>query len=296
MNTETADYAKGVRARLIQYALLARLHRPIGTLLLLWPTLWALWIAAEGPPDPLILGVFVGGVFLMRAAGCAMNDFADRHIDGRVQRTRDRPLACRRVRPAEAVAVAMVLAFLAFCLVLLTNPLTVALSVVGVLLAGTYPFMKRYHHLPQVHLGMAFGWGAPMAFAAQTGALPPPVGWLIFCITILWATAYDTMYAMVDRADDLKIGVKSSAILFGEADRGIIGALQALVLLGLLLLGQQAGLGLWYHLGLTLAAALALYQQYLIHDRMPADCFRAFLNNNWFGAAVFLGLLADYAL
>ncbi|SFM46089.1 4-hydroxybenzoate polyprenyltransferase [Ectothiorhodospira mobilis] len=296
MNTETADYAKGVRARLIQYALLARLHRPIGTLLLLWPTLWALWIAAEGPPDPLILGVFVGGVFLMRAAGCAMNDFADRHIDGRVQRTRDRPLACRRVRPAEAVAVAMVLAFLAFCLVLLTNPLTVALSVVGVLLAGTYPFMKRYHHLPQVHLGMAFGWGAPMAFAAQTGALPPPVGWLIFCITILWATAYDTMYAMVDRADDLKIGVKSSAILFGEADRGIIGALQALVLLGLVLLGQQAGLGLWYHLGLTLAAALALYQQYLIHDRMPADCFRAFLNNNWFGAAVFLGLLADYAL
>nr|WP_274522363.1 4-hydroxybenzoate octaprenyltransferase [Ectothiorhodospira mobilis] len=281
---------------MIQYALLARLHRPIGTLLLLWPTLWALWIAAEGPPDPLILGVFVGGVFLMRAAGCAMNDFADRHIDGRVQRTRDRPLACRRVRPAEAVAVAMVLAFLAFCLVLLTNPLTVALSVVGVLLAGTYPFMKRYHHLPQVHLGMAFGWGAPMAFAAQTGALPPPVGWLIFCITILWATAYDTMYAMVDRADDLKIGVKSSAILFGEADRGIIGALQALVLLGLLLLGQQAGLGLWYHLGLTLAAALALYQQYLIHDRMPADCFRAFLNNNWFGAAVFLGLLADYAL
>lgn len=296
MNTETADYAKGLRARLIQYALLARLHRPIGTLLLLWPTLWALWIAAEGPPDPLILGVFVGGVFLMRAAGCAMNDFADRHIDGRVRRTQDRPLACRRVSPAEAVAVAMVLAFLAFCLVLLTNPLTVALSVVGVLLAGTYPFMKRYHHLPQVHLGMAFGWGAPMAFAAQTGALPPPVGWLIFCITILWATAYDTMYAMVDRPDDLKIGVKSSAILFGEADRGIIGALQALVLLGLVLLGQQAGLGLGYHLGLAVAAALAFYQQYLIHDRAPADCFRAFLNNNWFGAAVFLGLLVDYTL
>ncbi|MFP4683084.1 MAG: 4-hydroxybenzoate octaprenyltransferase [Ectothiorhodospira sp.] len=295
MNTETAEYAKGLRDRLIQYALLARLHRPIGTLLLLWPTLWALWIAAEGPPDPLILFVFVGGVFLMRAAGCAMNDFADRHIDAHVSRTRDRPLACRRVRPAEAVGVAMVLAFLAFCLVLLTNPLTVALSVVGVLLAGTYPFMKRYHHLPQVHLGVAFGWGVPMAFAAQTGALPPPVAWLIFFITVLWATAYDTMYAMVDRPDDLRIGVKSSAILFGDADRGVIGALQGLVLLGLMLLGQQAGLGGWYALGLVAAAGLALYQQYLIHDRVPGPCFKAFLNNNWFGAAVFLGLLTDYA-
>lgn len=294
MNTETASSNGGLRGRLINYALLMRLHRPVGTLLLLWPTLWALWIAAEGSPDLLVLFVFVAGVALMRAAGCAMNDFADRHIDGRVTRTRDRPLATGQISPTEAVGVAVVLSIIAFGLVLLMNPLTIALSVVAVLLAGTYPFMKRFHHLPQVHLGAAFGWAVPMAFAAQTGVFPPPLAWLLFLATILWATAYDTMYAMVDRPDDLKIGVKSSAILFGESDRSIIGLLQLLVLVALVLVGRQAELGMIFTLSLVAASGLAIYQQYLIHDRDPKGCFKAFLNNNWFGVVVFAGIAMDY--
>lgn len=292
MTPDTAPL--NLRDRLVQYVLLTRLHRPIGILLLLWPTLWALWIAAEGMPDPLVLFVFVAGVALMRSAGCAINDFADRDIDGHVTRTRDRPLANRRISAREAVGVTVALSLTAFALVLLMNPLTIALSVVALVLAVSYPFMKRFHHLPQVHLGAAFGWAVPMAFAAQTGAFPPPLAWLLFLATILWTTAYDTMYAMVDRPDDLKIGVKSSAILFGEADRLIIGILQGLTLVALALVGMQAGLGGFFYLGLGIAALLALYQQYLIHDRNPKGCFQAFLNNNWFGLAVFAGIIASY--
>lgn len=282
-----------LRERLRQYALLIRLNRPIGVFLLLWPTSWALLIAGNGTPDPLLVFVFVAGVFLMRSAGCAVNDYADRDIDPHVLRTRDRPLAAGRIRPSEALAVFVVLCLLAFALVLLTNRLTIALSVVGALLAASYPFMKRFHHLPQVHLGAAFGWAVPMAFAAQTGAVPP-VAWLLFIATVLWASAYDTMYAMADREDDTRIGVKSTAVLFGDADRLIIGVIQAMFFLAMVLVGKQLALSDWYYAGLAIAAALALYQQLLIVYRVPEYCFRAFLNNNWLGAAIFAGLLAHY--
>ncbi len=276
-----------------EYAHLMRLHRPIGILLLLWPTLWALWIAADGWPHPLVLFVFVIGVVLMRSAGCVINDYADRHFDPHVQRTRDRPLAAGKVSEKEALILFVVLCAVSFLLVLLMNWLTIALSVVGVLLAASYPFMKRHTHLPQVYLGAAFGWAIPMAYAAQTGEITR-IAWLLFLANVLWATVYDTMYGMVDREDDLKIGVKSTAILFGNADRAIIGILQLVLLLGLLLVGQGANLGRYYYFSLLIATALALYQQYLIKDRVPALCFQAFLNNNWFGAVIFAGIFLDY--
>ncbi|MBI2779589.1 MAG: 4-hydroxybenzoate octaprenyltransferase [Gammaproteobacteria bacterium] len=281
------------KARLHQYVLLTRLNRPIGILLLLWPTLWALWIAGAGHPDPLVFIVFVLGVVLMRSAGCVINDYADRDIDPHVARTRDRPIAAGRVSPREALTLFAALCLMAFGLVLLMNRLTILLSFIGVLLAAVYPFMKRYTHLPQVVLGMAFGWAVPMVFAAQTGEMPK-VAWLLFTATVLWATAYDTMYAMVDRPDDLKIGVKSTAILFGDADRLIIGVIQLLFLLALLLIGRQLEMGAPYYLGLTFAAGLGVYQQYLIRNRDAAGCFKAFLNNNWFGAAIFCGIVLDY--
>jgi 4-hydroxybenzoate polyprenyltransferase len=270
-----------------------RLHRPIGIFLLLWPALWALWIAGEGSPDPLVLFVFVAGVVLMRSAGCVINDYADRGFDPHVARTRERPIAAGQVTPREALLLFAALCLLALGLVLLMNSLTIWLSLVGALLAVTYPFMKRYTHLPQVYLGAAFGWAVPMAFAAQTGEVPR-VAWLLFVATILWATAYDTMYGMVDREDDLKIGVKSTAILFGESDRLIIAIIQVVLLLALVLAGQAAGLGVYYYFGLLLATTLLVYQQYLIRERRPAACFKAFLNNNWFGAAVFGGIVLDY--
>jgi len=279
--------------RLEQYTLLIRLDRPIGSLLILWPTLWALWIAARGWPDPLVLFVFVSGVFLMRSAGCAINDFADRKIDPHVARTSQRPLATGRVSPKEALAVFATLSVAAFMLVLLMNELTIYMSFVGVALAASYPFMKRYHYMPQVHLGAAFGWAAPMAFTAQANEITA-ITWLIFMATVLWATAYDTMYAMADREDDLKIGVKSTAILFAEADKLIIGLLQALLILNLILIGTSAELGLFYFLGLTAASGFSIYQQYLIKDREPIKCFHAFLNNNWFGFCVFVGIFVDY--
>ncbi len=283
------------KQRLREYVLLMRLDRPIGILLLLWPTLWALWIAGAGRPDALVAAVFVLGVVLMRSAGCVINDYADRKIDPHVARTQYRPLAAGRVQAREALILFVALCLAAFGLVLLLNPLTIMLSVGGVLLAAVYPFMKRYTHLPQVVLGAAFGWAVPMAFAAQTGAVPP-LAWLLFVATVLWATAYDTMYAMVDRNDDLRIGVKSTAILFGEADRVLIGLLQAMVLFALALAGKQAGLGALYFAGLTVASGLVIYQLYLIRRRDGAGCFKAFLNNNWFGAAVFAGVALDYAL
>jgi len=279
--------------RLEQYSLLIRLDRPIGSLLLLWPTLWALWIAAEGWPDPLVLFVFVSGVFLMRSAGCAINDYADRDIDPHVARTSQRPLAAGRISSKEALVVFASLSLTAFILVLFMNELTIYMSFVGVALAASYPFMKRYHYMPQVHLGAAFGWAAPMAFTAQANEITA-VTWLIFMATVLWATAYDTMYAMADREDDLKIGVKSTAILFGEADKLIIGMLQALLILNLILIGTSAQLGLYYFIGLAVATGFAIYQQVLIKDREPAKCIKAFLNNNWFGLAVFVGIFVNY--
>jgi 4-hydroxybenzoate polyprenyltransferase len=287
--------AREIAERLYHYALLMRLNRPIGIFLLLWPTLWALWIASAGRPDPLALIVFVLGVVLMRSAGCVINDYADRDIDPHVQRTAQRPLAAGKVSPREALILFAVLCLIAFLLVLLMNRLTVLMSFAAVLLAVSYPFAKRYTHLPQVHLGAAFGWAVPMVFAAQTGSVPQ-VAWLLFIATVLWATAYDTMYAMVDRADDLRIGVKSTAILFGDADRVIIGFIQGLMLSAMILIGMRVHLGWPYYAGLSVALGLAVYQQVLIKDRTPALCLKAFLNNNWFGAAIFAGIVAHYFL
>ena len=282
-----------MKQRLIQYAILMRLNRPIGIYLLLWPTLWALWVAGEGHPNWLVVFVFASGVMLMRSAGCVINDYADRGFDPHVARSRDRPIAAGRVKPKEALVLFVVLCLSAFGLVLLMNTLTICLSLVGVALAASYPFMKRYTHLPQVYLGAAFGWAVPMAFAAQTGSVPK-LAWLLFVATVLWATVYDTMYGMVDREDDIKIGVKSTAVLFGEADRAIIAIIQALFIGALLLVGQAADLGGYYYFGVLLAAALSIYQQYLIRNREPQYCFQAFLNNNWLGAVVFAGLVLHY--
>jgi 4-hydroxybenzoate polyprenyltransferase len=282
-----------VTNRLREYALLMRLDKPIGFFLLMWPTLWALLIAGEGQPDAQVVLVFVLGILLMRSAGCVINDYADAEIDRHVTRTQNRPLAAGRVSKGEAIVLFVLLCLMALGLVLLLNTLTIMMSVVGALLAVTYPFMKRITYLPQVYLGAAFGWAVPMAFAAQTGSVPP-IAWLMFTTTVLWATAYDTMYAMVDRGDDLALGVKSTAILFGDSDRQIIGIIQLMVLVCLLMIGLQAGLGWIYYAGVGTAAGLAVYQQGLIRYREREECFRAFLNNNWFGASVFAGMLLDY--
>lgn len=281
--------------RLRDYASLMRLDKPIGIFLLLWPTLWALLIASGGNPDPKVLLIFVAGVVLMRSAGCVINDYADREFDRHVSRTQNRPLTAGRVTTKEAGVLFVILCLCAFVLVLQLNLLTVGLSVIGVLLAAIYPFLKRVTHLPQVFLGMAFGWSVPMAFAAQTGSVPQ-IAWLMFVATVLWATVYDTLYAMVDREDDRVLGLKSTAILFGESDRQIIGLLQVMLLVSLLMIGQQAELGLVYYLAVLLAAVFAGWQQYLIRFREREACFRAFVNNNWFGAVIFLGILFDYML
>ena len=284
-----------IAERLRLYAQLIRFEKPIGSYLLLWPTLWALAIAGNGSPDGWILFVFVTGVFLMRSAGCAINDFADRKIDLHVSRTRDRPLTSGRISPREALAVFAVLGLLALLLVLTLDRFTILLSIVGMLLAISYPFMKRFHYLPQVHLGAAFGWAVPMAFAAQTGGLPK-VAWLLFVAAIVWAVVYDTMYSMVDREDDLRLGLKSTAILFGGFDRLMIGVFQLLFLLTLVLVGRDLGLTGPYYCGLVLAALLMAYEQFLIADRVPAHCFIAFLHNHWVGAAVFAGIMGHYYL
>ena len=283
-----------VKERVRQYGLLMRIDRPIGTLLLLWPTLWALWIAGEGKPEPFITLVFIIGVFIMRSAGCVINDYADRDLDPHVARTRTRPLAAGHVTPTEALLLFLALCLLALALVLTLNHLTLLLSLAAVPLTAGYPFMKRYTYLPQIHLGIAFGWAVPMAFAAQTNSVPP-IAWLVLTGVVLWAVAYDTMYAMVDREDDIYVGVKSTAILFGELDRLMIGVVQLCFLLVMLLVGNQLDLGRYYYLGLALAAGLSVYQQYLIRRREPSACFRAFLNNNWVGAVILLGLIAHYA-
>ncbi len=273
---------------------LIRFDRPIGTLLLLWPTLWALWLAAKGVPDYHLLAIFIAGTFLTRSAGCIVNDLADRDLDGAVARTKARPLVTGAVTVVEAITLFVGLLLVALVLVLFTNKLTIMLSLIAVVLASSYPFMKRYTHLPQLVLGAAFSWGIPMAFAAQRDALPPAM-WLIYFGNLLWTTAYDTAYAMVDREDDLKVGIKSSAILFGQYDRVMIAILQMASLLCLYLAGLAFDLGIYYNTSLIVAAVLFGYQQYLIHDRHPEACLKAFLHNNWVGMVIFAGVAISYS-
>jgi len=272
-----------------------RLNRPIGILLLLWPVLWALWIAAGGLPSLSVLTVFVVGTVLMRSAGCVINDYADRDFDGHVRRTRERPLATGELSPRFALRLFAALVLAAGVLVLSQNLLTIALAFVALPLAAIYPFMKRYTYLPQVWLGAAFAWAVPMSFAAQTGSVPP-LAWLMLSAVVLWVLVYDTEYAMADRDDDLRIGIKSTAILFADADRAVIAILQTLMLVDLLLIGAQADLGIWFHLSLLVVAGMFGWQQWLIRAREPAPCFAAFMHNNWVGAVIFAGIAADYAL
>jgi 4-hydroxybenzoate polyprenyltransferase len=280
--------------RLSEYALLMRLDRPVGTWLLLWPALWALWIAGAGRPQPRVLIVFVLGVVVMRAAGCVINDFADRDIDPHVRRTRDRPLAARRVTPVEALVLFVLLGALALYLVTRLDLFTVKLACIGALLTVSYPFLKRIFPMPQLYLGVSFGgWSVPMAFAAQTGALPR-VAWVLYIAAVIWAATYDTIYAMVDREDDLKIGVKSSAILFADMDRFLIGVMQVMMLCALVLVGRSMHYGRWFQGGIIAAALLFAWQQWLIRAREPAACLRAFLNNQYVGLAIFLGILLEY--
>lgn len=280
--------------RVREYALLARLDRPIGTYLLLWPVLWALWVAGSGHPDQKVLVTFVIGVFVMRAAGCIINDIADRNIDPHVKRTRERPLAARRVSPHEAIALFMLLGVVALWLVTRFDRFTVELSIVGAVLTVSYPLAKRFFALPQLYLGISFGgWGIPMAFSAQLHGLPR-IAWMLFIVAVIWAVVYDTMYAMVDRDDDLKLGVRSTAILFADMDKVMIAMLQAMMLAALALAGRSMHFGAWYFAGVGGAALFFAYQQWLIRRREPAACLRAFLNNNYVGMVVFLGIALQY--
>ncbi len=283
------------RARLGLYWKLVRGDRPIGWLLLLWPTWWGLWLASDGVPPLWILFVFSAGVWLTRSAGCVINDYADRWLDPLVERTKDRPLASGALRGREALAVFAVLMLAAFALVLTLNRLTILMSVVGVALAATYPYLKRHTYLPQVYLGLAFGWGIPMGFAAVQGSVPP-IAWVLYVANIFWATAYDTWYAMVDRDDDIQAGAKSTAILFGELDLIAQAVLYTLVFAALGLVGRQAYLGGWYWMGLGVALLLVLWEFALVRYRDRDACFRAFLHNHWVGMAVFAGITAHYAL
>ncbi|GEA62670.1 4-hydroxybenzoate octaprenyltransferase [Vibrio comitans] len=275
------------------YYQLMRMDRPIGSLLLLWPTLWALVMASEGRPQWTVLIVFCLGVFLMRSAGCVINDFADRDLDGHVERTQFRPIPSGLVSAKEALALFGVLSIISFALVLTMNTLTIQLSFVGVALAALYPFMKRFTHLPQLVLGMAFSWAIPMAWAAESGHIAP-LAWLLFVINMLWTIAYDTQYAMVDRDDDLKIGIKSTAILFGRFDKLIVGILQAITIILLLIVGENAALGAAFYWGVLVAGGLFVYQQWLIKSRDRALCFQAFLNNNYVGMVITIGLFVTY--
>jgi 4-hydroxybenzoate polyprenyltransferase len=279
--------------KLLAFHRLMRTDKPIGALLLLWPTLWALWLAASGLPSLWILAVFVAGVWLMRAAGCVVNDYADRKFDGHVKRTAHRPLPSGDVTEKEARTLFVVLVVLSFMLVLTLNTMTILLSVAALALAWVYPFMKRYTHLPQVVLGAAFGWSIPMAFAAVSDSLPLSC-WLMFLANILWAVAYDTQYAMVDRDDDLKIGIKSTAILFGQYDKLIIGILQVAVLVLMVAIGMMNHLGWAFYGAIAVAGALFAYQQTLIKDRERDACFKAFMNNNYVGLVLFLGLAMSF--
>jgi 4-hydroxybenzoate polyprenyltransferase len=285
--------ATGLLDSLYQYARLMRLDRPIGIWLLLWPTLWALWIAGDGRPQARVFAIMVLGVVVMRSAGCVINDYADRELDPKVSRTRDRPLASGRVTPPEALVLFVALSLVAIALALQLNRPAQLLAVVGAALTVVYPFMKRLIAAPQLVLGAAFGWSVPMAFAAQTGQVPR-LAWLIWLNVVVWAVIYDTMYAMADRGDDLRIGVKSTAILFGKADVFIVGLLMVVLMLGLALVGQMAGLGPWYFAGLLAGGGLLLRERLLIGAREPAACFKAFLESHLFGFIVLAGIVLDY--
>jgi 4-hydroxybenzoate polyprenyltransferase len=291
----TSPVVNELRSQLVNYAKLTRIDRPIGIWLLLWPTLWALWIAAEGSPNGGLFVVFVLGVVVMRSAGCVLNDLVDRNIDPYVERTRDRPIASGAVTPVEGLALFVALGVIAIGLATFLNRQAQLLAVVGAFLTVIYPFIKRIVSIPQFILGAAFGWAVPMAFAAQTGSVPQ-LAWLMFAVALIWAVIYDTFYAMVDRPDDLKIGVKSTAILFGDADLFVLAGLQGLMLLALVLIGKQASLGLWFYLSLVVAAALMAYHQWLARRRDADGCFRAFRHNHYIGMVVMIGIVLDYTL
>lgn len=288
-----APFSHRLGRRLQEWGRLMRLDRPIGIWLLLWPELWALWIAGGGRPKPRILIIFMLGTVVMRSAGCIINDFADRNVDPYVKRTKDRPLAARRMDPIEALVLFAVLVVVALVLALQLDLFTLRLAFIGAALTVSYPFLKRFFPLPQFYLGLAYGWAVPMAYAAEADTLPR-VAWVLFVTAVIWACVYDTLYAMVDRDDDLKIGVKSSAILFADMDKLIVGILQAMVLFALILVGRAMKFGGWYHAGIVAAAVFFLYQQWLIRNREPARCFRAFTNNHYVGLCVFIGILLEY--
>ncbi len=282
-------------ANFFDYIRLTRLNRPVGVLLLLWPTLWALWIAAEGVPNSKILFIFIVGTILMRSAGCVINDFADREFDKHVERTKDRPLTSGRILPHYAIILCLILSLIALILVMMTNELTIFLAIIGVVLMTAYPFMKRFTDFPQVVLGAAFAMAIPMSFSAQLNTIPA-YSWLLYVAVLLWTVAYDTEYAMVDREDDLKIGIRSTAIRFGEYDRLMIGFLHVIMLIILLSLGMHLNLSIWFYMGIIIAVGLFGYQQYLIQDRYREKCFQAFLNNQWVGGFIFLGIFLHYYL
>ena len=289
-----APFSWRLGRRLTLYGRLMRFDRPVGTWLLLWPALWALWVAGAGRPNPKVLVVFVLGVVVMRAAGCVINDFADRDIDPYVRRTRDRPIAARLVAPTEALALFAALILLALLLVTRLDEYTVRLAVIGAALTISYPFVKRVFPIPQLYLGICFGgWSVLMGFAAQLGELPR-VAWVLYFAAVIWASMYDTIYAMIDREDDLRIGVKSSAILFADMDKLLIGVMQAMILYALWLAGHDMHFGRWFNAGVAAAGVLFVWQQWLIRRRDPAGCLRAFLNNQYVGLAVFVGILLQY--
>ena len=290
----TSKLKQNVITQLRNYAKLMRVDKPIGVWLLLWPTLWALWLAGEGHPDQGLFVVFVLGVFVMRSAGCVLNDYVDRKIDPYVERTRTRPIASGAVAPAEALILFVALALIAIGLATMLNRPARMLAIVAAGLTVAYPFIKRYISIPQFVLGAAFGWAVPMAFAAQTGRTPQ-LAWLVFGVALIWAVIYDTFYAMVDRDDDRKLGVKSTALLFGEVDLFVIAGLQILMLAALAFVGMRAELGFWYFLSVAVAACLMAYHQWLARDRQPAGCFSAFLHNHHIGLVIFVGIVLNYA-
>lgn len=285
---------KSVVTQLRNYGKLMRIDKPVGIWLLLWPTLWALWLSADGHPDQGVFVVFVLGVFVMRSAGCVFNDYVDRKIDPYVERTRSRPIASGAVAPLEALVLFIALALIAIGLASMLNQTARMLAIVAGSLTIAYPFIKRYVSIPQFVLGAAFGWAVPMAFAAQTGETPQ-LAWLVFGTALIWATIYDTFYAMVDREDDRKIGVKSTALLFGDVDLFVVAGLQLLMLGALVMIGLRAGLGFWFYLSVASAGALMAYHQWLARDRQPAACFRAFLNNHYIGLVIFVGIVLHYS-
>jgi len=292
-NSLVASFAPEVASRLRNYGKLMRVDKPIGIWLLLWPTLWALWLAGEGAPNQGLVVVFVFGVFVMRSAGCVLNDFVDRKIDPYVERTRARPLVTGAVAPFEALTLFIALGLIAVGLATMLNKQAQLLAVIGAALTIAYPFIKRYVSIPQFVLGAAFGWAAPMAFAAQSGETPE-LAWLVFGTALIWAVIYDTFYAMVDREDDIRIGVKSTAVLFGEADLFVIAGLQILMIVALILIGLRAELGFWYYGAVGVAAAMMAWHLWLARDRQPAGCFQAFLRNHYIGMVVFVGIVLHY--